>query len=270
MIAFAILGATLAITNPFDLEMVYAQSENNIEVGMNFDRELLYTNATGAFYKWNSATDRILDLNGNYVNYILQEDSEKIYFESAHNTIIFDKAGNVIETYPKGLLSGQAEQQINHVIKEAVNGTDIWYDILVNDESTTTHTEYEYGMQIISKKGEFETIYDISTKHFEITYKYKNTDPSKTNHKYGFTTVCDGIKCNDVVIDGLALAVGDEKNKNQIIGDKKIEVGNKRVDLKNEQHNATWALKHVAQDKVVIDYTDAKGALAVGDTLIVV
>ena len=280
MIVLAIVGITLAVTNPFDLDLVYADNhESNIEKGKNFDRELISINSENekpiATFLWTDKPERIIDFidaKGKpvYVDFLTREDANKIYFESMHSTVVFDKATNVLETYPSGKLVGnpQVERQFTHTIKEAVNGTDVWNDILTDETPTTTTTTNSKGIQIISTKGDFKTIYDIIINGFEWTYEYTNNDNAKTDHKYGFTTVCDGNLCDNITIDNTPVAVGETKGKSEIIT-QDIKLGNKGLNLKNEQHDYTWALKHPEPNKLVIDFTHSKGKLGIGETLTV-
>lgn len=282
IIAFAILGLTLVITNPVGLEIVYANQKFNvtpIDLGNNQFQYVGDTfTATEDYNTWKGTLEfsnpRLLDYydyNGNpfYIDFKVREDISNIYFESETISYIIKKDLNAIETYEGGkLLTQPIQSNLHHAIKEAVNGTDTWYEILVNDSYDTTFTQNTTGIQVISKKGNFETIYDITNEGFEYTYKYLNFDLLKLDHKYGFTSICDGIDCGLISINGTSVNIGESKSKNDL-KDKEIKFNNKKLDLKENTHGYTWALKHTSSNQTVIDFTDSKGRLDFNETLIV-
>ena len=59
-----------------------------------------------------------------------------------------------------------------------------------------------------------------------------------------------------------------QKLKSELMN-KNIKIDGKELDLKEEQHGSTWALKKPQANKMVIDFTDSKGRLAVGDELVI-
>ena len=261
MISFAIVGLSLVIVNPFGLNLIYAQ-ESQIEKGLNYDKEILEVYSDGtALVKFTTAPERML-VNNEYVNYVTSEDSNKIYFESKNTKLIFDKNTNTLESWN----GDDLEIKLSHSIKEAIDGTDIWSEFVINDVFQTAFSTDEKGMQIISSQGDFKTIYDIGLNGFEYTYEYTNNNNLKNNHKYGFTSVCDGPQCDNITIDNMPVNIGEVKGKADIIN-KNIKVGNKDFDLKNDQHGYTWALKYPQDNKFIVDFTHSKGKLNYLDTL---
>lgn len=255
--------------------LVNAQPFPNIEYGKNFDRQYLGMNENGmGIFNYGTVPERILDYVDEkgqmyYVNYKTREDSTNVYFESAKGSYIFKKDTCTFEMYEGGKLQNNDEKiTLSHTIKEALNGTDTWYLASENNKECSYSLSDQNGIvQIIAIKGDFKTIYDINyAKGFEWTYKYKNTDTTKTDHKYGFTFVCEGNNCDDITIDNQTFSE-PIKLKTDLIG-KTIKLGDKVFDPKNEQHDYLWALKK-QNDKMIVDFTHSKGRLEVGDELIV-
>ena len=226
-----------------------------------------------------------IDENGKpvYIKEKLWEDADKIYYESASRSIVFDKATCTYEEYDGGKLTGGTpNKKLSHTIKEALNGTDVWNPIMMGESCNVTYSKTNNGIQIIEERsnyvqnnstgntgGKYQTIYDVMYDGFtEWTYKYKNLDDTKTNHKYGFTFTCDGSDCNNVIVNEQPITTGESKGKADIIG-KPIKVGNSNFDPKNEQHDYTWQLSKPQVNKLVVDFTHSKGKLPVGDTLTV-
>lgn len=266
LLAFVVFGAGLVITNTPDV--VYAQQQETIK-GSNYDETRTYI-GDGYRSVWTSAPQRILDYvdyEGNpvYVDFKHRQENNKVFFDSFGDSLVFDIDTCTLETWDESTRL----TTLSHTIKEAVNGTDVWYEIPANDISCdVTYTVNENGIQLISSKGDFDTVYDIDYRYgFEWTYKYQNNDNIKTDHKYGFTFVCDGVSCDDVKINDMPLNDGDTKTKNEIIN-QFIKIGKNNFDLKEWQHGYTWALKK-QQNKTIVDFTHSKGKLGIGESLIV-
>jgi hypothetical protein len=217
--------------------------------------------------------DKLLDYTDHagekhYVDYKIRQDQNNVYFEAAHLSMSFDKDSCTAKKYPGGKINSASEFSLIHTIKEAVDQTDTWYvadaqndtcEIIINENPTRP--------QIITKKGDWQTVYDLDLiGEFEWTYQYTNNNPSKSNHKYGFTFACQGAQCDNILIDNVPMN-GTVKLKDEIIH-KTIKVGKEYFDPKNEQHDYLWALKK-EQDKMIVDFTHSKGKLPVGQTLIV-
>jgi hypothetical protein len=247
---------------------VYGQTAD-IEIGKNYDRQLLGRNADGTVnYLWTSHFDRIQDDNGNWVDYILRQDTGDIIFESAAQSFKFGKSSCSFNAFPGGKIGdGSPDFSMNHFLKEAVNGTNTWYMADANNLSCDSSVTDNNGkVQVVQKKGDYQVIYDIDPGLTEWTYKYTNNNPSKNNHKYGFTFQCNGAKCDDIIIDGQTMT-DVILTKNQI-QNKNINIGGRSFDTKNEVHDYFWALKK-QDNKMIADFTDSKGSLSVGQTLTV-
>lgn len=213
--------------------------------------------------------ERILNWDGEYVDYIITQDETNIYFSNAIYSATINKAANTIS------IDGD-DLSLSHVIKETPDGVDNWQAILTEGNFTTSQTPN--SPQIVSIKNDFRTVYDLRYSGIEYTYQYINNDVSKNNHKYGFTTVCDGADC-DVKVDGQSIAIGASKNKAELFeiideatqqkAQKNIKLGSHNFDLKNDQHDFTWSINKVNSNKVAIDLTHSKGPLLLGETLTV-
>ena len=274
---YGILFAGIIGGSVFVFDTVYAE-DVKIETikGINFDETRTYITDDSYRAVWSSAPNRFIDYNdgeGNpvYVDFKEREDAVNIYFESASGSVIFNKNTCTMSTYDGGKLLGQPLQTTqSHTIKEALNGTDTWNVMNINNESCdVNYTVNEKGIQIVSSKGNFDIIYDVEySSGFEWTYEYTNNDNTKTDHKYGFTFVCDGIECDDVKLNDVKLEEGETKFKEELKG-KQIKLGKRQLDLKEKEHGFTWAMKKTQKDKMNIDFTHSKGRLNVGDKLIV-
>ncbi len=286
MIAFAILGATLAITNPFDLEMVYAQDiEPNpyllqdVKNDYYFEYGIMKKSVHNTF-------DRLLDYTdslGNpvYVDYKQYDNGNNINFETATASYSFNKSSCALGVYDGGKITGSSvkTKTLSHTFKQATNGTDLdWAIHPSTDEPCTIQVSDKKIIATKSNKSvdannasvglSFDVIYDFSkTGTIEWTYDIINTDETLTNNKFGFTFVCDGTGCNDIQIDNQPLAIGDIKEKDDF-KDKKIKVGNTNLDLKENQHGYTWALQKSQANNLTVDFTHAK-KLAFGGRLII-
>lgn len=243
-----------------------------IEKGINYDRELIDIKWDGSkTYRWTStpfSADRILDQNGQYQNYLVREDSNNVYFESAQGSVSFNKSTCTLSTYDAGYIDSPHKFKLSHTIKQAVNGTDIWSGAEENNLACQySLEEAKYMVQLTAKKGDFEVIYDINfNQGFEWTYKYINTKPEDANKKIGFTFVCDGAQCDDIKINGFETN-GQQLNKTQLDG-KKITVGDMPFDTKDYVHDALWALKK-ENNKMIVDFTNAKGPIGLNKSIIV-
>lgn len=263
----------------FESNSIYGQ-ESNIEIGKNYNRELLSVNPDGRdIFKWTSTPEKILDYyneskNPVYVQSKFYETKTSVNFESMYGSYSFIKNDCTLLGYDGGKISGVHKKTLSHILKSALNGTNIWNTESVNEESCTLQINKN---QIIVTKSNFnpifqtgssfDVIYDFNIDgSIEFTYSTTNNDITKTDQKYGFTFVCDGVGCNDILIDDKPVRIGEIKNKTQIIN-QVIKIGENAFDLKNESHDYFWELKHPEENKLVIDFTHSKGRLALDGTL---
>ena len=146
ILALAIAGGSLAITNPFDLPLVYAQTVTT--KGNNYD---LIEDFTIGEAKWTSHPERIL-VNGEWENYFLQADNQKIIFRS--NSIggfIYDIPSCSYSIYENGFNGNQIIPSVSAVATKNVNGQ--WQNMEVNNESCdVTFTRNLNGIEIFSTK----------------------------------------------------------------------------------------------------------------------
>jgi hypothetical protein len=244
-----------------------------IEHGFNYDRELIgVTENNESIHRWTNTAERIIDYYDGtgkpvYINFKTWEDESNIYFESFGKSYVFDKDSNSFNVHEGGkLIDNPQKLKLHHILTEAINETDNWNDVTLDTPHETITNHNEFGIQIISKQNSFETIYDIDyRKGFEYTYRYTNNDVLKTDHKYGFKSICDGIECDALEIDDKFIFNNEVRTKPDF-DKKKIKIGKGIFDLKEETHDATWAISK-QPNKITIDFTDSKGKLNVGETL---
>lgn len=282
ILGFAILGMGLTVTNPFDLQLIYADNHNLVEpIILQDAKNDYYFNEYGQLTKSSHGIfERLLDYvdhNGNpvYVKSKIYETPTAINYESAQASYSFIKSDCALLGYDGGKITGQHKKTLTHLMKSAVNGTDIWNDETVNQSSCNFQLN---GNSIIATKSNFDNAtstglsydvkYDFDDFGFvEWTYITQNNDITLTDHKFGFTFICDGVECDNVQVDGQSISTGETKTKDDIKG-KALKVGQSEFDPKDEQHGYTWALKKPQQNKFVVDFTNAK-RLDVGSELII-
>ena len=268
--------------------LIDAQEQEPLEKGINYDvierhQTLQGLETTTRFYTW----DRVIDYHQNgkpiYTNYKLTETETYLTFESNAVTATFDKIVCDITLYDRGRLiqNPQPLGHLSHTLKEAVNGTDIWYATSLNQQScnivierfdrsvTITATKSDYDW-LAGSGGTYKVIYELSSNHgLEWTHQYTNQDNSKNNHKYGFTDVCEG--CPDFEVNGLVLKSGQEFTKSQL-DSRPLELhtnkGLVKLDTKDSIHDYLWTVKN-DNGKKILDFTNSKGRLGVGETLTV-
>ncbi len=146
ILALAIAGGSLAITNPFDLPLVYAETVTT--KGNNYD---LIEDFTIGEAKWTSHPERIM-VNGQWENYFLQADNQKIIFRS--NSIggfIYDIPSCSYSIYENGFNGNNIIPSVSAVATKNVNGQ--WQNMQVNNElCDVTFTTNLNGIEIFSTK----------------------------------------------------------------------------------------------------------------------
>jgi hypothetical protein len=152
ILALAIAGGSLAITNPFDLPIVYAQVVET--KGQNYD---LIEDFTIGKAKWTSHPERIM-INGEWENYFLTTDSQKIIFKS--NSIggfIYDIPTCSYTIYENGFDGNQIIPSVSSVATYLKDGT--WQNMAVNLEQCTVNvSQNENGIFLTSTKNLIQTI----------------------------------------------------------------------------------------------------------------
>ena len=265
MLIFAMLNLSLLLIIPsssFSQESnreIFQTPESDIEI-INYDengRPII----SQKFYQ----SPRILD-NGQYVKYVIKEDSTNIYIKNGFKSYSINKQYCTFTQYEKSEINDlHKEYQLNHLLKESLNNTDVWAKSnLQNNSCSVTLLEESNKIKILTKQGSFEVEYLIDIgKSMEWIYKVKNTDPNKNNTKFGFTTVCDGFDCDEIWLS--------DKKINQSLN--KIELQNQTLklsdmvfDTENQIHDYFWALK-TEKNKSIFDFTHAKNTLAHNKTL---
>lgn len=295
VIAFSLLGTVLVFAQEPEFEF-NDYGVTPIELAPNVfkhitEKETIIENYNTGVGVWTQeiGQQRIMDYTDFYGNPVYvddkhREDSTNIYYETTKKSFTFNKNTCNLNEYDGGKLTGSetAKKKIISVFKEALNSTNNWNDILDNENCDVEYFKTSHGIQIIVTKSNFvqnnstgNTGLDVTTTYdftnagtYEVTWDFYNRDSTKPNtHKYGASLICDGADCDIVALDGVSVGNGNNKNKNEILG-KNITIGNSHFDLKNEQHDMSWALKKQA-NKVTIDFTHAKGALEYNKHLII-
>lgn len=253
----------------FLLSIVIIPAHAEIERGINYDRELIAQKWDGSkTYKWTStpySADRILK-DGTYKNYDLKQDSNNIYFESAHGKLSFNKSTCTMSVYDTKRIGETAKFLLSHTIKKAINGTDNWFESSENMQSCAYDIEQsDYSLRLVAHKGDFDVIYDIDfLKGFEWTYEYINKNIGDNDKKVGFTTVCDGAYCDEIKLNGqvpqnVFLSKAELSNKT-------ITISSIPFDTKDEIHDALWAIKK-QDNKLILDFTNAKEPISYNNTI---
>lgn len=152
ILALAIAGGSLAITNPFDLPLVYAQVVET--TGQNYD---MIEDFTTGQAKWTSHPERIM-VNGEWENYFLTADNQKIIFNS--NSIggfIYDIPTCSYTIYENGFDGNQIIPSVSSVATYLKDGT--WQNMAVNQEECLVNvSQNENGIFLTSTKNLIQTI----------------------------------------------------------------------------------------------------------------
>lgn len=221
--------------------------------------------------------DRLQTGPNSFVKFRTFDNPNDYTLESATVAAKFYDTGTVKLFKPGTILSGETPMvnSISHTIKEAVNGTDDWYEMPINDLGVIqTVKDTKKGPIITNTKGDWVTEYNTDFQGaLKWTFKYTNNDNTKTNHKYGFTTVFSGdfiVHVNDknyntnLIRDTIRISAADLQNQKLEIRDSN---GFKLIfDPQNEIHNYLWVIK-IEHGKLILDFTYSKGVLPVGETL---
>lgn len=272
ILGFAILGLTLAITNPFDLPLIYAE-ENKI-IGKNYNDELLSIDADGKeLHRWISTPERI-STDGNYWHdYYFQIIENVLRFESSVMSYEFSINTSVFKIWSGGLIEQRSPEipSFSTTLKTAINGTDDWspYPLI---ESSYSFSDIQYGKQIELTQNHndviLKTIFNIAT-DTGLKWTYEITNISKENSKFGITTVCNN--CGEIEIDGIKYLNG-EWSKADLIKEpgayKKIKINGFDFDPQDYEHDYLWAFKNV-NGNIIFDFTYSKGVLEIGETLVI-
>ena len=206
---------------------------------------------------------------------------DKITVESNYGaSYLFDQQACDFKIFERGLINAESQlrHHLKHTVKEAVNGTNTFSDIPVNDQACSfTYSITNSSLQIVATKnnanivqntgGIFKTIYDITPLEVEWTYDYTNLDLGKNNHKYGFVFQCDG-ECGQVSFNSQDLAVQDQLTREQLQNNT-IKIGKSIFDPKNDVHDQLWSIKRPEAGKLVVDFTNSHDILPYGKHLVV-
>lgn len=294
ILGFAILGLSVAIINPFDLDLVYAQQEEIELIKIQDSKSDYYFDNAGQLHKSTHGTkirmfDHIDNLgNPVYVPYKQYDNGNQINFESAYNSYSLDKTTCVLNELESGKITENSAitKTLSHTMKYAIDQTDDWFTVQDDNCSITVQDKkFIISKTINALNVGYDLVYDFTDSgKMEWTYIITNTNPELNNHKFGYTFVCDGSECDQTTFDVAGnnqreiIVNGRNMTKAELINPMTevdhplfeshiIRFGNDVFELKEEQHGYTWALKK-EPNKTIVDFTHAS-KLNVGDTLII-
>lgn len=203
-----------------------------------------------------------------WVNYRLFEDASNVYFEASTASFVFDKNTCTV-SMRDGLLTEPTSMVLSHTLQESVATVENWSPANANNESCSiTKTEQDGIATITASKGDFVLKYDIDfSNSIEWTYQYTNNDNTKSNHKYGFSFICDGAVCSSISSEQQQIPENTILDKNDV--SETLTMSNGVVfDTKDSVHGFLDKVK-VENDRLVVEFTKAKGKLNVGQKLTV-
>lgn len=153
-LSFIVLLLSTAIYLTYDTNPAYAQekillSENIIEEGSNFKKELLSTDGINQTIKWTSKIPQVFDGN-NWINYVYNDNPTYIRFESEGIAIDFFKDTCSFKLYEKGLIASKEAviESLSHTITR--DGNNI---ITTCNVSPITTTSDSISFDTISSDG---------------------------------------------------------------------------------------------------------------------
>lgn len=279
---FLFLAVLLGITIP----SVFAEPFQNHEAGSDYDKYYLGIGEHGfPKYQYVVTAPKLEDSPNHFVNFKVFDKTNTITFESAQSSYNFDKQSCTLRLYDDSQIdSGETPfSTMSNTLKEAQNGTDDWSDSVINSESCQiSYSENENGITVTAKKEplnlfgavSYSTIYDVDWRgKTKFTYQITNNDHFKTATKFGSTQVFTGSFL--VTIGNHTYNLNDfndilftkEQLADQIIIIKKGDF-TIQYDPQNYIHDYLWALK-IQKNKMILDFTYAKGSLPVGETLLI-
>lgn len=270
IILFALLG--LALISIGLLEPSYAfwpfdtpQKDPNKVTVRQSDSVITYDKRTN-LGSWQTAPKWILDYNdhqGNpvYAPYKVWDASNYVTFENAQVSVTVEKNTCSLRIFDGGRVLSDASPLLNSVyfdLQYAKNGTDIWNESKENFD--TCNVQYKTDSNGLTanlvqgsqtEKNIELRLYDDSIP--ELILKVKNNDYSNVSTKYGFAVIISNS--SNTVIDGDLIKFQDGAGKTILV-----------FDTQNSINHYLWTVKKV-NDVIILDYKNAKGPLAPGDTL---
>jgi len=213
ILALAIAGGSLAITNPFGLPLVYA--DNLIYRGYEVDeiptiirQEQNYSIAqfvNGTFQHINHF-NYFQDENLTFIPYRVTETDEVLQIETDRTKFVFDKNTGGVTTFNDNEIKIQSD---SYIIRTAELNTDNWQNLQVNDSPITVSYE-EINSELIQVtisrsnfEGNYDLVYTIAGSQIKTTAKFENL--FFDNNKFAFTQTLNlqdnFIELNNQVID---------------------------------------------------------------------
>lgn len=190
IISLALLGS---------LSSAHAESFFAAKIAKNYDNVFLgYDSKGNEIHKWTSHPDRILDQNGNYVDYRLFQNSTIITLETANSgSLVFNKASCSYSMYNNGQVGGTNDpiiKGISYTVKGKANNTQTWSNVNSVNNAACSATVQEDGtnVKITGEKangaGTFQIILDYHPGlGIKETLRAYNNNPAWTNNNIGFT-----------------------------------------------------------------------------------
>jgi len=260
-----------------------ALPQQQIEIGKDYDIELLSVNGLVENYKWTSQPERILDDSWKWVPYILTEDSNIVQVETGQGSFVFDKNNCSISFYNKGKITGNAIiGSDSYTAKRATVETSDWQEVnqinnavcqtvVIADGSNVevqgikSHAVGEFKIRYIKNEGQ------VLKTQLEVTNLSGLTD-----QKFGFTqtmTVPQSVKFGDKIID-LSTMNGTIKDRQWIIDNraKVVELFDRvQFDFRAafSFFSDVMILWDGTQASLVFNYLNNNVAILNGETLII-
>lgn len=190
IISLALLGS---------LSSAHAESFFGKKIKSNFDDTITgYDSSGGQIHLWVSHPDRILDQNGNYVDYRLFQNGTIITLETANSgSLVFNKASCSYSMYNNGLVGGNNApiiKGISYTVKGKANSSSTWSPVNTVNNAACAATVQEDGtnVKIIGEKvngvGTFQIVLDYHPGlGIKETLRAYNNNPAWTNNNIGFT-----------------------------------------------------------------------------------
>ena len=186
ILGLAITGVSLAIADPFDLPIVFAQVSEEKTVLEEAKDYKTYQFVNGTF-QFVSHYDYLEIENGSFLPYRISQDNQVLQVETSNGKAVFDKNTGGVTFFTN---STEVIQSDSYVVRGAEIDTDDWFVLEVNQSPVTVFVseQNEEDITVTVRRQNFEGTFDINYKYsgfFKVTAKFTNED--YPNHKFAFT-----------------------------------------------------------------------------------
>ena len=226
----------------------------------------------------------VLDFNGNWTPYLVEETSDIVKVEVDAVKLIFDKNNGAVTLFENNTPSTDVLiQSDSYVVRTALLDSDVWNNLTVNDSPVTTTVVESDGSVTVSfirenDEGKFTTEYVID--EFEVKTTVYFTNYIYDNNKFAFTQTLDlpssiiTLNVLDETLEqlediDLTNFVGQsfnrevlEENHDLIIQIKELRY-NSGLGFEN-----LWSVNVLSPTKVALDYANVEQSqTAIGETV---